>query len=264
MNLASESVERDELIEVLRSARTRNGIYFRRRLAQRNRNALIAVDPDSYMLGDAFQQLSCQGSQSQETLVGLADEVVDYYEDRVAYDYDPDPDLSTWTAGPHLPRTADMMPFTHAAHTRYSRGNFNKDELAFAQALDGTGTGVWLRNADSGPFGYFVPLPFKVGDSLRFFPDFLWWPHGHEGEAWAIDTTGRHLLQEKIRGKLVALDQPRMALVVRGEADLTRERVVGKDGWSAVIARPAGLQPLVEQAEDLPRLLETLASTDSV
>jgi hypothetical protein len=65
------------------------------------------------------------------------------------------------------------VPFEQAAHARYSRGNFNKDELPFAQALDAFGRGVWLRNADTGDLGYNIPLPFKVGDSLRFFPDFL-------------------------------------------------------------------------------------------
>lgn len=90
-----------------------------------------------------------------------------------------------------------------------------------------------------------------------FFPDFLWWPNGPDGDAWAIDTTGQHLLQEKIRGKLVALGEPRMVLVVRGHADLNRERVTGADGWSAVIARTSG-KALVEHAEELQRLLEFL------
>lgn len=152
------------------------------------------------------------------------------------------------------------MPFEQAAHARYPRGNFNKDELPFAQALDAFGRGVWLRNADTGDLGYNIPLPFKVGDSLRFFPDFLWWPDGLDAPAWAIDTTGRHLIREKIRGKLVAVGQPRMALVVRGHADLTREQTIGNDGWSAVIAR-SGQQPLVEHAEDLPRSLSCLPVT---
>lgn len=117
---------------------------------------------------------------------------------------------------------------------------------------------MWLRNSDSGE-GYHVPLPFKVGDSLRFFPDFLWWPDGAEEAAWALDTTGRHLIQEKIRGKLVGAGDPRMALVVRGQADLAREQVVGADGWSAVIGRP-GLQPLVEHRDDLQGLLEQVAA----
>jgi type III restriction enzyme len=259
VSLATESVERTELIEVLRSARTLNGIYLRRRLAARNRNALNAVDPDSYMKGDAFLQFSCQGSQAQAKLAEFANTVADYYEDRVTYDPDPDPDLATWMVDDHRPRTSDLVPFEQAAHSHYSRGNFNKDELAFAQALDALGLGVWLRNADTGDLGYNIPLPFKVGDSLRFFPDFLWWPEGPDGRAWAIDTTGRHLIHEKIRGKLVAAGDPRMALVVRGSVDLSREQVVGTDGWSAVIARQ-GMQPLLEHAEELQGLLELLAS----
>jgi type III restriction enzyme len=257
LNLASESVERTELIDVLRSARTKNGIYFRRRVAARNRNALNALDPDAYMKGAAFQQHSCQSSLAQERLTELADDVADYYEDRVGYDQNADPDLESWTVPEHRPRTSEMLPFDNAAHARYSRGNLNQDELPFAQALDAFGRGVWVRNPDSGSLGYHIPLPFKVGDSLRFFPDFLWWPDGPGGVTWAIDTTGPHLLQDKIRGKLVALGQPRMALVVRGHADLERERVTGSDGWSVVIARTSG-KALVEHAEELQRLLELL------
>lgn len=260
LNLAKEEVERTELIDVLRSARTVNGVYLRRRLAARNRNALNAVDPSAYMKGPAFQQFSCQGSDAQEKLTQLADEVADHYEDRVGYDRNVDPDDESWSVAAHRPRTSDMLPaLEHAAHTRYSRGNFNRDELAFAQALDAYRRGVWVRNPDSGGRGYHVPLPFKVGDSLKFFPDFLWWPDGPDGTVWAIDTTGRHLVLEKIRGKLVDLDRPRMALVVRGHVDIKRERVTGTDGWSAVIAR-AGVKPLVEHSDDLQRLLDLLVA----
>jgi type III restriction enzyme len=259
VNLASESAERTELIEVLRSARTLNGIYLRRRIAARNRNALIAVEPNSYMKGEAFQQFSCQGSQAQEKLTALANDVADYYEDRVTYDANPDSDLATWSVGPHRPRTADMVSFDRAAHRYYSRGNLNKDELAFAQALDAYGRGVWVRNADSGDVGFNIPLPFKVGDSLKFFPDFLWWLNGPDHSAWAIDTTGRHLLNEKIRGKLVSIDHPRIALVVRGHVDLSREKTVAGEGWSAVIAR-RGMHPLVEHTEELQQLLDLLTT----
>lgn len=257
VDLAAETVGQTVLLDVLRSARTLNGIYLRRRLAARNRNALNAVDPDSYMKGAAYEQFSCQGSQAQTTLTALADAAADFYEDRVTYDTDPDPDLATWTAGAHRPRTSDLTEFNNAAHAQYSRGNFNKDELAFAQTLDSLGRGVWLRNGDAGD-GYQVPLPFKVGDSLRFFPDFLWWPAGESHEAWALDTTGRHLVQEKIRGKLVGMGSPRMALVVRGQMDLTKEQSIGTDGWSAVIGRP-GLQPLIEHHGDLSVLLRVIA-----
>lgn len=132
-----------------------------------------------------------------------------------------------------------------------------KTEFTFAQTLDSLNRGGWLRNGDAGD-GYPMPLPFKVGDSLRFFPDFIWWPDGADEESWALDTTGRHLIQEKIRGKLVGMGTPKMALVVRGQMDLSKEQSIGSDGWSAVIGRP-GLQPLVEHNDDLSTLLLTIA-----
>lgn len=261
LSLANEELERTELIEVLRGARTMNGIYLRRRLAARNRNALNAVDPTTYMNGPAFQQSSCQGSEAQQKLTQLADEMADHYEDRVGYDHNVDPDNEFWTVAPHRPRTSDMLPaFKHSAHTLYSRGNFNRDELAFAQALDAYGRGVWARNPDSGSNGYHLPLPFKVGDSLKFFPDFLWWPDGPDGTVWAIDTTGRHLVLDKIRGKLVDLGTPRMVLIVRGHVDLKREQVTRADEWATVIARN-GQRPLVDHNEDLNRVLDLLLTS---
>jgi len=261
VSLAKESVELREFIAVLHSARTLNGIYFRRRLAARNRNALNALDPDAYMQGTSFQQFSCQSSNAQRHLSQLAGEVADYYENLVTFDVDPDPELATWTASEHRPRNSEMVSFTNAAHENYSRGNFNLDEIVFAQALERNGRGVWLRNADSGSFGYSIPLPFKVGDSLRFFPDFIWWPNGPGGKALAIDTTGRHLINEKIRGKLVALDQPKVALVVRGDVDLEHEQVTKENVWTAVMARPGIPRPILTKEPALSKLLEFLAKS---
>ena len=83
------------------------------------------------------------------------------------------------------------------------------------------------------------------------------------GEAWALDTTGRHLIQEKIRDKLVGMGSPRMALVVRGQMDLAKEQSIGLTltGWSAVVGRP-GLQPLVEYQTDLSALLLAVADME--
>jgi|GEM_PF-2421260 len=258
VNLATESVEQTEFISVLRSARTLNGIYFRRRLAARNRNALNALDPDSYMQGQSFQQYSCQSSEAQLQLAQRANEVADHYENLVTFDVDPDPDLATWVATEHRPRNSDMVSFTNAAHEFYSRGNFNQDEFVFAKALEADGRGVWLRNADSGSLGYSIPLPFKVGDSLRFFPDFIWWPNGRDQTAWALDTTGRHLINAKIRGKLVALQRPVVALVMRGDVDLDHEQVTKSSNWTAVIARTGVPRPIVQSSSDLSQLLNLL------
>lgn len=261
VSLAKESIERTEFISVLRSARTLNGIYFRRRLAARNRNALNALDPDAYMQGRSFQQFSCQSSEAQTRLAQLANEAADHYENLVSFDVDPDPELATWQAAEHRPRNGDLVSFANAAHEFYSRGNFNADELAFANGLASLGRGVWIRNADSGSLGYSIPLPFKVGDSLRFFPDFLWWPSGQEHTAWAIDTTGRHLINAKIRGKLFALEEPHVALVVRGEVDLEHEQFTKSNEWTAVISRTGVPRPILKTSPDVSQVLAFLADT---
>jgi type III restriction enzyme len=106
-----------------------------------------------------------------------------------------------------------------------------------------------------------VPLPRKVGDSATFYPDFLLWLGS---DCWAIDTTGPHLLDEKVRGKLLTLETPRLALAVRGTVDLGSGSRKGKDGWSLVLPREH-LQPIVEHGDDLDALLGHLISaTDTV
>ncbi len=102
--------------------------------------------------------------------------------------------------------------------------------------------------------GFGIPLPKKVGDSSTFYPDFLIWK---KGVCWAVDTTGRHLLDEKVRGKLVALETPRMALVVRGTVDLGSGSREGKEGWSLVLGR-GNLRPIVEHSDDLDALVTML------
>jgi type III restriction enzyme len=182
---------------------------------------------------------------------------VDHFEDRVAYQDDPDPDRKTWKIDEYRPRSSEMIDFERSAHPRYSRKDFNNDELAFARAIDRRKSVVWSRNPATSNQGYGVPLPKKVGDSSTFYPDFLIW---FKGTCWAVDTTGRHLLDEKVRGKLVALETPKMALVVRGSVDLGSGSREGKAGWSLVIGR-ANLRPIVEHADDLDAIVELLLST---
>jgi type III restriction enzyme len=113
---------------------------------------------------------------------------------------------------------------------------------------------VWTRNATSSETSYSIPLPAKVGDSSRFYPDFIWWL---DSVCWAIDTTGRHLLSDKVRGKLIALNQPKVALVVRGDIEITGD-VKSKDGWTVIVARQS-LKPVVEHLQDLEDALQILA-----
>lgn len=248
-----EGSEEYEDIDVLRSARTRNGAFLRRRILQRNRACINAIHPDRFS-GPAFEQFSCHGSQAQDELTALAARIVDFFEDRVEYQEDPDPDRETWVVDEYRPRSEDMVPFERAAHVEYSRNDFNKDEAPFARAIDRVKGVTWVRNPTTESQGYGIPLPKKVGDSSTFYPDFLIWK---KGVCRAVDTTGRHLLDAKVRGKLFALETPKLALVVRGTVDLGSGSREGKEGWSLVLPRP-NLSPLVEPSDDLDPLVAML------
>jgi type III restriction enzyme len=255
LSLATEGVTKSGLIDVIRSARTRNGIFLRRRLLARNRPCLNAIHPDA-IVGPGYEQESCQSSLCQGELESLISEIAANFEDRVEYQLDPDPDKMLWSIGEHRPRSSELLDFENAAHPQYSAADFNPDELLFARALDSIGEGVWMRNPASAELGYGIPLPIKVGDSSRFYPDFLWWL---DGTTWAIDTTGSHLMNDKIRGKLIGLEQPRISLVVRGKWDIDRGTKIDANGWTSVIARNA-LAPIVNHAEDLPSILASFTS----
>ena len=242
-----------EYIAVLRSARTQNATFLRNRLLQRNRACVNAIHPD-WLRGPAFDQQSCHGSQAQEDLLRLAAEIIDYFEDRVTYQQDPDPERLTWRVGEYRPRGTDFIEFDRGAHRAYAVADFNPEERSFAVALDRVRGVIWTRNPPTASPGYGIPLPKKAGDSSTFYPDFI---AAKGGDVWAIDTTGRHLLDGKVRGKLVALGSPKMALVVKGEVDLGSGSREGKDGWTLLIARP-NLKPLLEHSDDLDGLLKVL------
>ncbi len=250
-----EQEERDEYLDVLRSARTQNSVFVRRYIQNRNRACLNAIHPDTFR-GPGYQQYSCLGSVAQNELKVLGDRVVEMYESGVEYQDDPDPDTATFTVGDFRPRGKEMVAFKHAAHPDYSTLDMNKDEREFAHALDNIEVGVWTRNPPISSQGFGIPLPAKVEDSSRFYPDFLWWVT--PSVCWALDTTGRHLLNAKVRGKLIALDHPQVALVVRGHVELATNAFTSKTGWSLVRARPH-LTATSELFDDLQTLLERLA-----
>lgn len=256
VSLEREEQERDEYLDVVRSARTQNGVYLRRHIQNRNRGCLNAIHPDTFR-GDGYQQFSCLGSVAQTELKVLGDRVVEMYETGVEYQDDPDPDTATFTVGEYRPRGKDMAAFKRAAHGEYSTNDLNNDEREFAVALDALNVGVWVRNPATAAQGFGIPLPAKVDESTKFYPDFLWWVD--EGLCWAIDTTGKHLLNAKVRGKLIALDHPRVALVVRGHVDLTTNTLSSKSGWTLVRARP-NVTASGEVFDELPSLLERLAT----
>src|SRR6185437_3841286 len=104
-----------------------------------------ATHPDWYR-GPAFDQWSCYGSQAQQDLTTLASGIADYFEDRVGYEADPDPDRAEWRVDEYRPRGSEMYDFDHAAHRSYSRADLNNDEYEFARAIDRVPGVVWLRN----------------------------------------------------------------------------------------------------------------------
>lgn len=255
LHLSGDSADRQEYIDVVRSARTLNGTFFKRKLLQINRNCANAIHPDSYT-GPMFKQMSCFGSVAQDELAESAATAAAFYEDRVKLELDVDPQTETWTVAEYRPRTEDFQVFRNAAHEKYSRQDFNADELAMAQALDRVPTGVWCRNPSTPGLGFGIPLPMKVDrGSSHFYPDFLWWIGA---ECYAVETTGRYLLDAKVRGKLLPITEPTIVFVVRGHVNLTDGTQESGEGWSLVRARPSGQRPLVDYREDLDNLLKTL------
>lgn len=254
LSLESERVERQQYLDVVRSARTQNGVFLRRYITQRNRACINAIHPDTFA-APGFSQYSCMGSVAQAELRTAGDRVVEQFEAGVEYQDDPDPDRATWAAGDYAPRGREMMSFSNAAHGRYATMDMNAGEREFAHALDSVAVGVWLRNPATPGVGWSLPLPAKVGESSRFYPDFLWWIT--DDLCWAIDPTGRHILDAKIRGKLIALDRPRIALVTKGNVDLAANALEGDEGWSVVKAR-VSLPPTVQYYEQLVDLLRSL------
>lgn len=73
---------------------------------------------------------------------------------------------------------------------------------------------------------------------------------------WALDTTGKFILDEKIRTKLLTVPEPlRIDLVVRGKLD-GNYRQVNEDGWTVLRFKTGNAAP--ESFDDLDDLLKEL------
>ncbi|MCE8163928.1 MAG: hypothetical protein I3273_07830 [Candidatus Moeniiplasma glomeromycotorum] len=84
--------------------------------------------------------------------------------------------------------------FTNSIHQKYSQ--LNKLEEAFARELDKFGF-KWCRNPAR--TGYSIPL-ITLGSTRNFYPDFLVF---QKNKIIAIDTSGEHLIKDKIDRKLL-------------------------------------------------------------
>lgn len=105
---------------------------------------------------------------------------------------------------------ATAITFANSLHPAYS--GLNKSlEIPFAEQLDKLRV-QWCRNPSRSGFG--IPL-LSPGQSKSFYPDFLAWKGRH---VFAVDTTGEHLLEDKLGRKLLAIDphsKAKVRLVVR-------------------------------------------------
>ncbi len=110
-----------------------------------------------------------------------------------------------YTVGAIHVNPAKARPFANALHDAY---DLNGLEQEVAEALDVTGH-PWARNPSQS--GYSIPL-LDVGDTQRFFPDFLVWK---DDIVFAVDPKGGNLLAKDAGRKLLnIMDERRQRKVV--------------------------------------------------
>jgi type III restriction enzyme len=239
--------------QIAASMRRKNGEYLRRRVQLRSRHCAHLLEPELFT-GPAFDQWACSGSVAQSLLSDRADAIAEAFETTVELVANQIHGEETWEPTAHTPSVDKYHSFENAIHARYAQNQFNSEELEFAKALDSLGRGVWMRNPTRGD-GYGVLLPVKVGSSNTFYPDFLWWV---EGVCFAIDPTGKHILEEKVRGKLLTIDRPKIALLTRGKVSMDFHSLADTDGYTLVRPRKnRGAAP--EYFSSIPDALNRLA-----
>jgi hypothetical protein len=164
-----------------------------------------------------------------------------------------DPENRDYVVGPYQPSSGVEKPFQYAAHAYYDTKAFRDDELRVAGALDKYKDYVWVRNKDRLDYG--IPLPIKRGTSSVFYPDFLW---RVKNTVWAIDPTGKFILLEKVRTKLMYVPAPlRIALITRGKLN-SNYAPMSDDGWSLLRFRTGNAAP--ETFNSIDDILSTLIS----
>jgi type III restriction enzyme len=243
-----------QTIDLLEDMRVPCGTYLQDQIRSLSKSCLNAMNP-SLFADDKLADTACYKSKALDYYKDLAVQLVREYENHVQLQELADPLERDYIVGSYQPWGSVKKSFDHAAHPHYDAKSFNNDELEFAKALDRYDY-VWVRNKEKVDYG--IPLPIKSGTSTQFFPDFLWWirikPDRHV--IWAIDTTGRFIIDEKVRTKLLTVPEPlRIALVVRGKLNSTY-REIGQDGWTLLRFRLGNASP--ETFDALDDLLITL------
>lgn len=234
--------------DLFEDMRIRCGDYLRNQIRSLSKSCSDAIPTDIFV-GEKLDRLACYRSKALDYYREVAEEVVNHYENYAHLQEDP---VDTeYIVDQHQPSGTITRDFTYAGHAQYGAGDFNNDEIDMARALDKFAEYVWIRNKDR--VGYGIHLPIKSEGSAAFYPDFLWWVNQ---TVWAIDPTGRHLLKEKVRTKLLSVPAPlKIALVRRGKID-EGFREVSADGWSLLRLRMGNARP--EPFDTLSALLQAL------
>lgn len=237
---------------LLEDMRIRCGAYLYQSIRSLSRNCANAIHPNAFS-GDSLEKTACYNSKALEHYKVLAKEVVEEYENHVRLTFTADPDDADYRVEDYQPSTTVEKAFDNAAHPYYDTKAFRGEELDVAKALDKYSEYVWARNKDRLDYG--IPLPIKSGTSSRFFPDFLWWVNE---TVWCIDPTGKFILDEKIRNKLLVLPSPlKIALITKGKLSSTF-KPLEKSGWSLVRYKLGNTAP--ETFDNLDDLLKALVA----
>ncbi len=244
--------------DLLEDMRIPCGVYLQEQIRILSKDCANSFHPGIFS-NEQLDKTACYKSKALEHYHELAIDVVREYENHVQLCEFVDQTDRDYFVKDYQPSGIIQKPFDHAGHPYYD-STFNDSELSMAKALDKFPQHVWVRNKDRLDYG--IPLPVKSGSSATFYPDFLWWVGS---TVWAIDPTGKFILEEKIRNKLLIVPPPlKIALVTPNKYDAVYKKIPG-NGWTLVRHRAGNLVPEVfNTLEEVLRTLkgESEAATD--
>ena len=123
-----------------------------------------------------------------------------------------------------------MVAYKHAAHARYGKSGFNRTSASSLTSWTAStpGCGRAIRRADP-----------ATGSACRSrwggpTPSIRTSCGGSTDTCYAIDPTGAHILNEKVRGKLLTIPNPKIVLITRGRVSRDFSSLETEDGWTMV------------------------------